>query len=216
MFAHELARAEPLLHEWGYAAVFAAIFAEGVGIPAPGQTLLLAGGVLAARGQLSLAALLVTAALASAGGTFAGWAIGRSGGRRLLDRFAGRRLERIESLFQRRGAGVVLLGRFVDGARQLTGLAAGAFEMPLARFLVWDVLGALLWTAFWGIGSWLFTREFHALAALAHRARVPLLVAAALLAGVVIVWIVRGGRGGGAPAATQTHGEAGSNGSGVG
>lgn len=192
MFEHELARVEPLLHRYGYTAVFGAIFLEGFGIPAPGQTLLIAGAVLAARGQVSLGALLVTAALASAGGTMVGWAIGVSGGRRLLGRFAGQRLETIERLFARWGAGFVALGRFVDGARQLSGLAAGALGMPLAPFVLWNTLGAILWTAFWGVGVWAFTRDFHALAVTAHRLRWPLLAIALLAVLGVLVWLSRG------------------------
>lgn len=192
MFEHELARAEPLLGRYGYLAVFVAIFLEGVGIPAPGQTLLVAGAVLAARGQLSLAALLATAFAASASGTLAGWAIGVSGGRRLLARFAGQRLAQIEGLFARFGGGVVAFGRFVDGARQLAGLAAGSLGMPLASFLLWNTLGALLWVVFWGAGSWAFTRDFHVIAAAAHRARWPLIATAAILAAGVLAWIARG------------------------
>jgi len=192
MFEHELTRAEPLLARYGYAAVFAAIFLEGFGIPAPGQTLLIAGAILAARGQVSLAALLATAAAASAGGTLVGWTIGVSGGRRLLGRFAGQRLERIEGVFARWGAGLVVLGRFVDGARQLAGMAAGALGMPLASFLLWNALGAILWTAFWGVGAWAFTRDFHALAEAAHRARLPLFAVALVAAAGLLAWIARG------------------------
>jgi membrane protein DedA with SNARE-associated domain len=135
------------------------------------------------------------AALASAGGTAIGWAIGHSGGRRLLGRFAGRRLTRIEELFARWGAGLVVFGRFLDGFRQLTGMAAGALGMPLAPFLLWNALGAVLWTAFWGLGAWAFTRDLHGLAHLLHRARVPLLVGAAVAAVGLLVWLARGARG---------------------
>src|ERR1051325_9442881 len=63
-FERYIARAEPLLQRYGYAAGAVAVLAEGVGIPTPGQTLLMAGALEAARGQLNIAWLLflVTAA----------------------------------------------------------------------------------------------------------------------------------------------------------
>ena len=167
-----LAAAQPLLERWGYAAVFGCIFVEGVGIPAPGQTLLVAGALLAGRGELMLAELLVVALLAAALGNTAGWLIGRAGGRPLLQRFAhGGRLARVERLFTRWGPRILALGRFVDGLRQINGLAAGALGMPRGEFLLWNAIGALLWVGFWGFGAYGFGRDFDGIASLAHRAR---------------------------------------------
>lgn len=195
MIAEELARAEPLLARYGYSAVFVAVFVEGIGVPAPGQTLLLAGAVLAARGEIALGWLLATATAASALGMLVGWAIGRSGGRRLLERLAGPRLARIEGIFRRFGPGLVALGRFVEGLRQLSGIAAGALGMELAPFLVWDVLGALLWTSTWGLGAYFFTRETHMLARFLRTAGPTLLIATAVALVGVLFWVWRGRHG---------------------
>lgn len=191
-FEQHLAAAQPLLEKWGYASVFGCIFAEGVGIPAPGQTLLVAGALLASRGELGLAQLLVVAVVAAALGNTLGWLIGRAGGRPLLQRFArGERLERVERLFLRWGPRVVALGRFVDGLRQLNGLAAGALGMERVPFLFWNAIGALLWVGFWGLGAYGFGRDFDAIASLAHRAG-PLLVALVLIgAALLVVYLVR-------------------------
>ena len=135
-FDRHLAAIQPLLGEWGYLAVFVFIFIEGIGIPAPGQTLLMAGALLASRGELALGPLVATALAAAALGNAAGFEIGRRGGRPLLLRFArGDRLARIEAIFRRSDAALVSLGRFVDGARQLNGIAAGALGMDGQRFL---------------------------------------------------------------------------------
>ncbi|HBZ71573.1 MAG TPA: alkaline phosphatase [Deltaproteobacteria bacterium] len=181
-----LAAAEPLLRQWGQAAVFGCIFAEGVGIPAPGQTLLVAAAVLAGRGEFALVPLLALAVVAAALGNALGWLIGRKGGRPLLQRFAhGERLARVERLFARWGPRVVALGRFVDGLRQINGLAAGALGMERAPFLVWNAIGALLWVGFWGLGAYGFGRDFNAIASAIHRIGPALgllvLVGAALL-----------------------------------
>jgi membrane protein DedA with SNARE-associated domain len=192
-----LAAAQPLLEKWGDAAVFGCIFAEGVGIPAPGQTLLVAAALLAGRGELALVPLLVVAVLAAALGNTLGWLIGRAGGRPVLQRFArGERLARVEHLFARWGPRIVGLGRFVDGLRQINGLAAGALGMERTQFLIWNAIGALLWVGFWGLGAYGFGRDFNAIASAIHQARlflVPLfLVGAALLA----VYLLRGPRRG--------------------
>jgi len=188
-----LAAARPLLEQWGYAAVFLSIFVEGVGIPAPGQTLLVAGAALAGRGELALAPVLIAAVAAAAAGNALGWAIGRYGGRPLLERFAhGKRLARIEQLFQRSSAGIVALGRFIDGARQLNGLAAGALGMPPRAFHSWNVIGAVLWSAFWGLGGYALGRDFAVIVTTYHRLRPYLLWSALPGSALVLVWLLRG------------------------
>ncbi|MCB1822490.1 MAG: hypothetical protein KDI73_13070, partial [Candidatus Competibacteraceae bacterium] len=103
---HEIARVEPVLDRYGYGAVFAAVGVEGFGIPAPGQTLLIAGAVTAAsQQQLRIEWLLLTAFLAALLGNSLGYLIGRRGGQALLRRFriSDRHLQRIEQGFTRYG-----------------------------------------------------------------------------------------------------------------
>lgn len=188
-----LAAAQPLLKKWGDTAVFGCIFAEGVGIPAPGQTLLVAAALLAGRGELALVPLLVVAVMAAALGNALGWLIGRAGGRPVLQRFArGERLAHVEHLFARWGPRIVGLGRFIDGLRQINGLAAGALGMERAPFLIWNTIGALLWVGFWGLGAYGFGRDFNAIASVIHQAR-PFLVPLVLLgAALLVIYLVRG------------------------
>jgi len=180
-----------MLREWGYVAVFVCVFVEGIGIPAPGQTLLVAGALLASRGELGIVPLLLTSIGAATLGSLAGWGIGRHGGRPLLLRFApADRLARVERIFQQSGVALVALGRFVDGARQLSGLAAGAFGMERARFLFWNLAGAVLWSTFWGLGAYVMGRDFDVVARAYHEARPVLIAIAATTALAVLVWLV--------------------------
>jgi len=183
---------QPLLQRWGYTAVFVAIFVEGCGIPAPGQTLLIAAALLAAKGDLWLGLLLATAVCAAAGGNLAGYAIGRVGGHRVLERIASpRRLAQMEDLFERRGGAVVGFGRFVDGLRQLSGIAAGSLNMDLATFFAWNLGGAVIWVGFWGGGAYFFERHVTQLSAVFHHLR-PLALGLAAI-GVVgaLRWLRR-------------------------
>lgn len=198
-----LAAVQPLLDRYGYVAVFVAVFVEGFGIPAPGQTLLVAAALLAGRGDLSLGVLLATAIVASASGTLVGFAIGRIGGRRALERIASReRLAKIEALFERRGGVVVGGGRFVDGLRQLAGIVAGSLDMSFTTFFAWNLAGATLWAGSWGAGAFFFERHATELSALLHHYRTLAIALAAIGLALGVLWLSRGGRraGGATPA----------------
>src|SRR5918912_1647027 len=69
----------------GYAALAALIAGETMGIPLPGETALIAGGVLASEGHLRLELVILIAAGAAIVGDNVGFWIGRKGGRRLLE-----------------------------------------------------------------------------------------------------------------------------------
>ena len=86
-----MARVQPLLARYGYGAAFAAVMVEGMGIPAPGQTLLMAGALEAAAGRMNIVLLLFVVALAAVFGNSVGYAIGRWGGRAALNKLGSTR-----------------------------------------------------------------------------------------------------------------------------
>jgi membrane protein DedA with SNARE-associated domain len=192
-FEQALARVQPLFHRYGYLAVFAAILVEGVGIPAPGQTLLIAASLGAAHGNLSLVWVLISACLAATLGNTLGYLLGRWGGRPLLARFKvrGDRLSRLEEKFRRYGGGMLLVARFFDGLRQVNGIMAGMLAMPWKIFLGFNVLGAMLWTGAWGLGTYFLDREISPI----HRtfAQIEPFVVGLTLVGVLalIVYLFR-------------------------
>jgi membrane protein DedA with SNARE-associated domain len=150
---------KPYLDHYGYWALFGAILLENFGLPVPGETLLIASALLASQGKMHIVPLLVTACIAAITGDNIGYAIGRFGGRRLVFRY-GRyvliteeRLQKAEGFFRRYGGVVVAVARFLAGLRQLNGIVAGTVKMRWRRFLVYNMLGAALWVAFWGCCS---------------------------------------------------------------
>ncbi len=168
----ELARVQPWLDRYGDGAVALAVGVEGAGIPAPGQTLLVAAALdAAARPGLRIGWLLLIAFLAAAIGNSLGYLIGRVGGRALLRRVRldARHLERVESAFARWGGWLIVGARFFDGLRQLNGIAAGILEMPWWRFTRFNLLGAALWVGVWGLGVYFLEGHLHAILALMHR-----------------------------------------------
>ncbi len=189
---HDITLVEPWLDRYGYGAVFVAVGVEGFGIPAPGETLLVAGALAAAGpASLNIGGLLLTAFLAAALGNSMGYWIGRRGGRALLRRFRvdERHLRRIERGFARYGGGLIVIARFFDGLRQLNGIAAGILEMPWWIFTLFNVVGAALWVGCWGLGVYYLDEHLHAILAVVRRLN-PWVVTGTLLAtGWLIGWI---------------------------
>lgn len=145
----------PLLDHWGYAAVALLLFIEDFGVPAPGETVLIAASVYAGTGRLNVVAVGAIAFAAAVLGDNTGYAIGRFGGRELAVRY-GRyvllteeRLAKAESFFNRHGGKIVTIARFIEGLRQANGIIAGITGMRWLKFLLYNTLGAALWVATW-------------------------------------------------------------------
>src|SRR5215831_10311007 len=170
-FEHALTKVQPLLQRYGYGATVLAVMVEGMGIPAPGQTLLMASAMEAATGRMHLGWVLCFVTLAATVGNSIGYSIGRWGGRLILDKLKvnAQRQHSLESLFERRGGVVILCARFLDGLRQLNGIVAGILCMPWWIFTAYNVAGAILWTCAWGLGTYFMGRDIHGIAAFFHQ-----------------------------------------------
>ena len=117
-FEHSLAKVQPLLDRYGYGAAVGATMLEGMGIPAPGQTLLMASALEASKGRMNIVVLVICVAAAAATGNSIGYAGGRWGGRVVLSRLRvnSKRQHHLDDLFRRRGGIVILVARFLDGS----------------------------------------------------------------------------------------------------
>lgn len=190
--AHMTAMA-PLLERYGYAGIFAAALVEGFGIPAPGQTLLALGALLAARGELDIAAVVASAWCGTVIGNSIGYAIGRLAGRRLLLRIGVRRdrIRRVEAFVRRYGPAILIAARFVDGLRQTTSIVAGSMKMPWHAFALSILAGTTLWAAAIGAGAYTLERDFHAIAGFLAQLRpyAWTIVAGGLLA--LVVYLIK-------------------------
>jgi membrane protein DedA with SNARE-associated domain len=187
------------LHQYGYAAVFGSVLLESFGVPLPGETMLIAGALLAARGGMHLAPLLLSAWAAAVLGDNIGYAIGRFGGRLLITRY-GRplgiteaRVDRVEGFFRHYGGWIVIVARFFELLRQLNGIVAGSAGMSWWRFFAYNALGGALWVSAWGIGVFTVGERLGALAPWIHRVGY-LAIGLAALALLVAAVVVRGRR----------------------
>jgi membrane protein DedA with SNARE-associated domain len=143
---------EHVVDHYGLAFLFLVIFLESAGVWVPGETALVAAGVLASRGHFSIATVVGRAARGAILGDNVGYWIGRIYGRKLFVRF--RRLEavlpRAERFFRRHGGKAVFFARFVAGLRVTGAWMAGISHMHWWRFLVWNALGGIVWAT--GVG----------------------------------------------------------------
>ena len=78
---------EPYISQYGVGALFGIIYLESLGAPLPGESALIASSVMAATGDISIVQLLLAVWAAALLGDSTGYAIGRIGGRRLLQRY---------------------------------------------------------------------------------------------------------------------------------
>ncbi len=140
----------------GYPILFLLVMAESGGVPVPGETAVIVGGVLASQGKLEIALVIAVAALAAIVGDNIGYQIGRHGGRWLLQRpgpFLRQRLavlEKGEPFFVRHGPKAVFFGRFILGLRTWASWLAGANHMRWRTFFLWNALGGICWAT--GVG----------------------------------------------------------------
>jgi membrane protein DedA with SNARE-associated domain len=137
-----------------YLLVAAIIMTESLGIPLPGEIALVSAALVAS--STHTVQIGWVAAAASAGaivGDSVGYAIGRRGGRPLLERMGRRfpkhlgppQLEHAERIFARWGVWAVFFGRFIALLRILAGPLAGVLRVPYPRFLAANASGGILW-----------------------------------------------------------------------
>src|SRR5947208_7798034 len=142
---------ESLVHDYGLVLLFLLVGMESAGIPLPGETALVAAGVLAARGDMDIVAVIAVATTAAILGDNVGYWAGRLGGRKLLQRWgwlerhALRVLPWSERFFKRHGAKTIFLARFIAVLRVTAAWLAGISKMHWWLFFVWNAAGGICW-----------------------------------------------------------------------
>jgi membrane protein DedA with SNARE-associated domain len=149
-----------LVHHYGLLALFLIVMLESGGLPLPGETALIAAGVFASSGRLDIAAVIAVAAVAAIVGDNLGYWIGRTGGRRLLERsrrvsrFSERALPWAEDFFRRHGPKTIFLARFFSVLRVTAAWMAGVSQMHWWTFFGWNAAGGICWALLVGLVSY--------------------------------------------------------------
>jgi len=147
---------------FGYAAVFLFVGVESLGIPFPGETMLITASVYAAyTHHLAIQGVVIAAIAGAVVGDNIGFTVGWFGGFRLLRRY-GRYIRLDEAklkvgryIFMRQGGKVVFFGRFVAILRTYAAFLAGTNRMHWLRFFIANAAGAIIWATLWGTLAYL-------------------------------------------------------------
>ncbi len=202
------ALSSPLDH-YGLWAVLALVLIEDFGIPVPGETVLIAAAVFAGSGRMNVFAVAIVGFIAAVLGDNIGYAIGRFGGRQLVLRWGKyvfltpERLDRAEAFFNRHGAKIIVIARFIEGLRQANGIIAGIAKMHWLRFLICNAVGAALWVGTWVTVGYLAGQHITTIYNGITKYSLYAAIAAVIVIAVLIALRVRGHRRRATSAATS-------------
>lgn len=176
-----------LLSVYGYWAVTAFVGIESIGIPLPGETMLIVASLYAgATHDLSIELVIAAAIAGAVLGDNIGFAIGYFGGYRLLLRYGRyiglheRRVKLARYIFLKHGSKVVFFGRFVSVLRTYAAFLAGTARMPWWKFLIFNAAGGTIWALGYGVGAYVLGQQLN-------RVSRPFEIVAAALAVVAII-----------------------------
>ncbi len=168
MLWHDIAH---LISEYGLLVVALVIGLESIGLPFPGESVLILAGIFAGtRHELNIGWVIVVAAVAAIVGQFIGYLLGLEFGYRLLLRYGPYvrvtegRIKLGEYLFLRHGSKIVVVARFVPLLRSLAGILAGANRMPWPQFLAANCVGAFVWAGVFGFAAYMLGHQVERVA----------------------------------------------------
>jgi len=167
----------------GYWVVGLIVGLESLGLPLPGETILVLAAIYAAtEPSFNIWVVIAVAAFGAIIGDNIGYWLGSKYGYALLLRYGERigmfepRIKLGQYLFVRHGAKVVFLGRFVALLRILAAFLAGLNRMPWRAFLMANATGGVIWAAIFGFGGFIFGKALLQV----HHALAPIVFALAL------------------------------------
>lgn len=181
-----------LISSFGYLAVFVIIGLESIGIPLPGETVLIAAATYAATsGNLNIWIVFAAATAGAIIGDNIGYWIGHKGGYRLARKYGPkirldeRKLKVGRYVFDRHGGKVVFFGRFVSVLRTFAAFLAGTVRMAWGRFLLYNALGGVVWAGIYAFGFYAAGNTLKELSAVVNYIAIGVAVVV-----VVIVFLV--------------------------
>jgi undecaprenyl-diphosphatase len=183
------------LGPWTYLLVGVLAFLETgafVGLVAPGESVVIVGGVIAGQGEISLIVLIGIVWGAAILGDTTSFFVGRRLGRDFILRHGPKvkideaRLEQVESYFSRHGGKTILIGRFIGLVRALAPFVAGSSGLGYRRFIPFSVIGCGLWATLFCVLGYVFWESFDQVADIAGKATFGFgLTIAAIVGGVL-------------------------------
>ncbi len=184
-----------LIQEDGYFAIYFLMLIEAFLPIFPTEIVIPLSGMLAAKGQMSLAGVIAAGTAGSLTGATIWYLVARGLGykrfKHVVTRFgwittlSEHEVERLQAGFERFGWLVVFVGRFIPGVRNLVSIPAGLIAMPYPRFILLSLTGVALSNSLFATGGWLLRDHYD---------RIEHFVGPAtslIIAGLICVWLVR-------------------------
>ncbi len=140
---------KPLLEQYGYLALIVSIFLEGIGIPMPGQSLMIAASIISSEHVMNLSLVMIVSWLSCFFGNTCGYLIGYyfEGWLDKKGYISGPKMQKLQSTVQKYGPACLVVSRFVEGMKQFMPLACGIAKMPRKEFLLGNALATTIWVA---------------------------------------------------------------------
>jgi membrane protein DedA with SNARE-associated domain len=189
-----------VLRDLGYAGLVLLMLVETVFPPIPSEAVLPLAGYLVERGEFAFVAVLLASTAGSVLGAVLLYEAARRGGRPFALRFLRfarleeSRLKEAERWFARRGALIVLFGRCVPGMRSLVSLPAGLLRMPRWEYLLFTLLGSLVWNGVLVGAGYALGSQWEQVSDIVGPISKPLVAVAVLVAATLVAWLVVRGR----------------------
>ncbi|MCF8779474.1 DedA family protein [Vibrio sp. IRLE0018] len=157
---------QPLLEQYGYLALIVSIVLEGVGVPMPGQSLMIAASILSSDGVMNFYWVMLVSWLSCFIGNSCGYLLGYHF-ESWLDKkgyISGAKFHKLQQAIQKYGPACLVISRFVEGMKQFMPLACGIAKMPLKEFLLGNLLATSIWVAVFGLLTHFAFEHLHQIA----------------------------------------------------
>lgn len=158
---HIITDMTPWLQQYGYLILALAIAVEGIGIPAPGQSLLIVASLLTATGQMSLPLVLIVAGSSAFIGNSLGYLLGIKCGDIFLEKgwIKESTETKLHAFISKYGLIALLLSRFIEGLKQTIFIGCGMAKMPFHKFIIGNTMATVLWLTLFSLGPILISEE---------------------------------------------------------
>lgn len=175
------------LLQYGYVLLLGWVVADQIGLPLPAAPVLLAAGALAGKGSFQFGAALTVSVCGCLLADVFWFYLGRRGGGRVLKFICRMALEpdscvrRANNVIGKHGLKSLLVAKFIPGMNAVAAPLAGSSAVSLAKFLLFDVLGAILWCGSFLTVGYVFREQVREIALLLGQFKWPVALALIVL-----------------------------------
>lgn len=182
-----------IIETFGYAGIFGAMLAQGVGIPIPSEATMLFGGFLAAKDNFNLELVIFFGVLGdSLGAVFVYWLF-RARGREILEKYGKYLLIHTEDIksaerwFLKYGGATIFFGKMLPVVRGVIIYPAAISKMEFKKYLIYDICGAFVWCASLAIAGVKLEKDWDLIIFYLEKFKILIF----LFLAVMIFWYIR-------------------------